>query len=134
MAEFTDLGMLMPSKSAYQNPGEYESTQRNIALQKATYQSEMDKTYAGIDEMAREFDITNELNVTEFLEGVRQFDVSAELQQQELGLQAASLDIEADKVSSYSDALDHDKTFDWIGLGIETFKSGGLWDDVSSWF
>ena len=124
---FTDLGMLMPSKSAYQNPGEYETTQRNIALQKATYQSEMDKTYASIDEMSREFDITHELEVGKFLESIRQFDVEAALKSKELG-------ISAKQVNAQVDALDHDKDFDWIGLGIETFKEGGLWDSVSSWF
>jgi len=160
MASYSDLGSFMPSKSAYVNPGEYEAAQRNIALQKGTYMSEMDARYAQIDEAARQFDLglgleqqkfdfTSDLQTKQFLETMREFDINAALKGRELGLTGKQLDL-------MGEGLSHDEMFDWIGLGIDVFKPGseggsiwdsltdvagdawdvatGAWDTVTDWF
>jgi hypothetical protein len=88
-----DFARFLPSESAYVNPGEYESTQRAIALQNATYQSQMDTFYKELEERKREFDIgfgleEKKLGLEEekFGETQRQFDVSAGLEKEKLGL------------------------------------------------
>ncbi len=126
---FTDLGEFMPSKSAFVNPGEYEATQRNIALQKGTYMSEMDKSYAKIEEAARQFDLgldleqekfdfTSKLQTGAFLESIREFDINTLLKEKELKLMKEGIKLKGDEFS-------HDSTFDWIGLGLELFAPSG---------
>lgn len=62
---FNDMSAFMPSKSQYTNPGEYETTQRNLALSRGTYMAEMDTTYAQLDEMSRQFDLSYKLQERE---------------------------------------------------------------------
>jgi len=90
-----DMSQFMPSKSAYTNPGEYETTQRSLAYQNATYMSNMDAFYKKLEEDARQFDLSLDLKRDEFgleqeklafqgeklAESTRQFDLGYDLSQ-----------------------------------------------------
>lgn len=148
MAGYNDMGSFNPSESAYVNPGEYEASQRNIALQKGTYMADMDARYAAINEQARQFDaglgleerkfdFSSELQTGQFLESIRQFDVGAALESRKISQSDRRLDIAqfgAESQDAYYSQLgksqEHDRTFDWIGLGIEAFREGGLIDSL----
>jgi hypothetical protein len=80
MAGYYDMGALMPSESAYTNPGEYEAAQRSQAYEKATYMSNMDAFYEKLEEDARQFDLSLGFKEKELSESARQADLSSETQ------------------------------------------------------
>ena len=143
---YTDLSSFLPSESAYKNPGEFEITQRNLAIQRGTFQSEMDRFYAQLNETARqfdlsielqqdqlglkaqeigltreqlqmareEFDFTSELAAGEFLEKIRQFDVSAKLKEAELEVDWFKAHTESGLAESQKDYNKTGSLLDWV--------------------
>jgi hypothetical protein len=84
---FNDMATFMPSKSAYVNPGEYEATQRNVALQKGSYMAQMDAYYRQIDETSRQFDLTHGLET-------KKFGHQQEIDRGNLGVSRGKLDVD----------------------------------------
>jgi hypothetical protein len=143
---YADLEAFRPSESAYSQPGEYEATQRNVALEKASYLSSMDQYYADLEERQREFDLTLSFEkekwgdqmglawqqqefeegawAQEFAESQEQFDVMAALQEEELELQEEYLEL-------YAEQQAHGQQQDWIG---NIFGAVGAADVVGGWF
>lgn len=136
---YADTGIFQQSESAYAQPGEYEATQRNIALEKASYLSSMDQYYTDLEERQREFDLSLEFEkekwgeqlgfmeeqqafeeeawAAEFAESQEQFDVQANLQQQLINLQA--------------EQQSHEQEQDWWDIG---FGAVGAADVIGGWF
>ena len=142
---YNDMSSFLPSKSAYTNPGEYESTQRNIALSKGTYMAEMDKTYAQLNEMSREFDLTHgleqgkfdfakDMDAAKFLETIREFDIEANLKQQGVNIQGSQVAGVNDYYKDQIKSNEQGRLFDWIGAADTIFSDGGIWDSVGGWF
>ena len=135
---YNDMSSFLPSKSAYTNPGEYETTQRNIALSKGTYMAEMDKLYAQIDETARQFDLSygldtdkfefaSGLETDKFLESIRQFDVTAELEKEKIDVKRDETAMMAEYYNQLNKSEEQNRTFDLIGGVSEILDSfGGL--------
>lgn len=125
---YVDFASFRPSESAYTGPGEFEETQRNIALEKASYLSSMDQFYTDIEERGREFDLTlafekerqaftEEAWQMEYEENIREFDIQAALRRKEIDL--------AKRQQS------HGESMDWFGGGLDVL--GGI-DMIGSWF
>lgn len=153
---YNDMGVFQPSESAYTNPGEYETTQRNIALSKGTYMAEMDKVYAQLNETARQFDLsydlqkdvfgleqekfdfTTEMDTAKFLESIREFDVSSNLEQQKINIQGSQVNSLSDYYSQLGKSEKQNRQFDLVGAAGAIFKEDGIvdsiWDGISSWF
>lgn len=184
---YNDMSTFMPSKSAYTNPGEYEATQRNVALSRGTYMAETDKVYAQIKEAARQFDqtykletrkvdiaeraqntsegylaiagraqdtaeaaqgvkeraqtlaenrfqFTSGMDLAKLEEAIRQFDINAILQQQQLAINAATASSNQAYLESLTEANEFGLITDYIGAASSIFGEGGLWDDLAGMF
>lgn len=105
---FNDMGVFQPSKSSFVNPGEYEATQRNVALQKGTYMAEMDRTYAMIEEDARQFNLTNKLENLRFKLEQEKYKTDTGFRERELGQQDKLIGLESKKVGLESKRVDYE--------------------------
>lgn len=55
-ATYGEYGMFLPAESAYKTPGAFSEMLRAEASKRATYLSQMDQFYEGLEESKRQFD------------------------------------------------------------------------------
>lgn len=123
---YGDFEIFTPTESQYVQPGEFEAVQRGQALQKATYLSQMDQFYEGLDETRRQFERSMEFQEKTLTEGARQFDVGMGLEGRKLDIQEEQIDIQEEQFKKglefqYFEQAEKAREFDEM-LGFEFGK------------